>query len=89
MRNKFLIIGLAMNSFAFGQSDSTCVAITTKNISCKIKVNVDTTNYCHHHNPNLVNVNRCNGVSKSSNEQCKLKTKHESGLCHHHRPKND
>jgi hypothetical protein len=89
MRNKFLIIGLAMNSFAFGQSDSTCVAITTKNISCKIKVNVDTTNYCHHHSPNLVNVNRCNGISKSSNEQCKLKTKHESGLCHHHRPKNN
>ena len=47
MRNKFLIIGLAMGSLSFGQVkvDSTCVGITTKNTNCNIKVNVDSTKY--------------------------------------------
>ena len=86
MKNKFLIIGLAMGSLGFSQSiDSTCVALTTRGTNCKIKVNVDTTNYCHWHNPKLIDVNRCNGTSKSTNKRCKLKTKHDSGLCHHHR----
>ena len=87
MRNKFLIIGLAMGSLSFGQAkvDSTCVGITIKNTNCNIKVNIDSTKYCHWHNPAKINVNRCNGTSKSTNKRCKMKTKHESGFCHNHR----
>ena len=87
MKKKFLMIGLAMSSLCFSQAkvDSTCVSITSKGNNCKIKVNVDSTKYCHWHNPKLINVNRCNGNSKSTNKQCKMKTKHESGFCHHHR----
>ena len=88
MKNKYIIIGLAMSGFAFSQNvsvDSTCVGITSKNTNCKIKVNLEITNMCHWHHPDSLNVNRCNGISKSTNEQCKLKTKHESGNCHYHR----
>ena len=76
-----------MSSFCFSQSkvDSTCVSLTSKGINCKIKVNIDTTNYCHWHNPKLVDVNRCTGTSKSTNKRCKMKTKHESKKCHYHR----
>ena len=90
MRKKYLLIGLAMGSLSFGQTkvDSTCVGITTKNTNCNIKVNIDSTKYCHWHDPAKINVNRCNGISKSTKNQCKLKTKDESGFCHYHRPKN-
>ena len=85
MRNKFLIISLAMSGFAFSQTNDTCDGITSKNTSCKIKVNKEITNLCHWHHPDSLNVNRCSGISKSSNARCKLKTKDESGKCHHHR----
>ena len=87
MRNKFLIIGLAMGSLSFGQAkvDSTCVGITTKNTNCNIKVDIKSTKYCHWHDPAKINVNRCNGISKSTKNQCKLKTKDKSGFCHYHR----
>jgi len=86
MKNKFLIISLAMSGFAFSQSiDNTCVGTTSKGTNCKIKVNLEITNLCHWHHPDSLNVNRCNGISKSTNNRCKLKTKDESGLCHYHR----
>ena len=87
MRNKFIIIGLAMGSLCFSQNtvDNTCISLTSKGTNCKIKVNIDTTNYCHWHNPKLININRCNGISKSTNKRCKVKTKDKSGFCHHHR----
>ena len=91
MKNKFLIISLAMGGFAFSQSasiDSTCVGITSKGLDCKIKVNVDSTALCHYHiNGNSIKKQsvQCSGVSKSTGNQCKLKTKHESEKCHHHR----
>ena len=80
-----------MSGFAFGQNvnvDSTCVGITSKGLSCKIKVNVDSTSLCHYHvdgNSIITKSTQCNGTSKSTNNQCRLKTKHESGYCHHHR----
>ena len=52
MKNKFLIISLAMSGITFSQTvnvDSTCVAITSKGTNCKLKINVDTTSFCHHH----------------------------------------
>ena len=81
-----------MSGFAFSQnmvSDSTCVGITSKGLSCKIKVNVDSTSLCHYHinsdNTTKIQSTQCNGTSKSTGNQCKLKTKDESGFCHHHR----
>ena len=86
MKKKFLIISLAMSGFAFSQTnDNTCDGITSKGTNCKIKVNKKITNLCHWHHPDSLNVNRCTSISKSTNNQCKLKTKHESGKCHHHR----
>ena len=85
MKKKFLIIGIMMGSFAFSQT--TCDGITNKGINCKIKIDKKLTNFCHWHHPDSLNVNRCNGISKSTKKQCKLKTKDESGLCHHHRNK--
>ena len=91
MRNKFLIISLAMSGITFSQTvnvDSTCVAITSKGTNCKLKINVDTTSFCHHHkngNAIIIESTQCSGTSKSTKKQCKLKTKDESGKCHHHR----
>ena len=91
MKNKFLIISLMMSGFAFSQSvsnDSTCVGITSKGLDCKIKVNVDSTSLCHYHiNGNVIKKQsvQCSGISKSTSNQCRLRTKHESGKCHHHR----
>ena len=87
MKNKFIIIGLAMSGFAFSQS--TCEGITNKGTSCKVKINREITNLCTWHHPDSINVNRCVGISKTTKVRCKSKTKHESGFCHHHRPKND
>ena len=91
MKRKFLIISLMMSGFAFSQNvsnDSTCVGITTKGLDCKIKVNVDSTSLCHYHiNGNITKIEsvQCSGISKSTGNQCRLNTKHESGNCHHHR----
>ena len=92
MRNKFLIIGLAMGSLSFSQNqvDSTCVGTTTKGTDCKIKVNIDSTKYCHYHLDNKV-FNKIKvesticGENTAKNTPCKLKTKDSSGKCHHHR----
>ena len=88
MKNKFLIISLAMSGFAFSQTnqvDNTCEGITSKKTNCKIKVDKEITNLCHWHHPDSLNVNRCTGISKSTNQRCKLKTKDESGKCHYHK----
>ena len=80
-----------MTGLAFSQTvnvDSTCIAITSKGTDCKMKVNIDSTNFCYHHiNGSTIKIEsiQCSGISKSTNNQCKLKTKNESGLCHHHK----
>ena len=89
MKWKFIAIGLAMGSLSFAQGvDNTCVATTTKGTNCKVVVKVG--NLCHHHGGKksttiTIASAQCSGTSKSTNQQCKLKTKHESGRCHHHR----
>ena len=80
-----IIILISLLVWSQVKVDSTCVGITTKNTNCNIKVNVDSTKYCHWHNPAKINVNRCNGTSKSTNKRCKMKTKDLSGFCHNHR----
>ena len=83
-----------MSGLTFGQNvsnDSTCVGITSKGLDCKIKVNVDSTSLCHYHiNGNITKKTstQCGGISKSTNNRCRLKTKHESEFCHHHRNTN-
>ena len=75
-----------MSGFAFAQtSNKTCDGTTSKGTSCKIKVNKEVTNLCHWHHPDSINVNRCTGISFNTKKRCKLKTKHESGKCHHHK----
>ena len=86
MKNKFIIISLAMSGFAFSQT--TCSGITTKNTSCKIIVKVDS--LCHYHGGKTIKIDtlkaiQCDGTSKSTEKQCKNKTKDVSGRCHHHR----
>ena len=54
------------------------------------KVDKDSTNYCHYHiNGNVFNGEKVESVvcgeNTKKNTPCKLKTKHESGKCHHHR----
>ena len=89
MKNKFLIIGLAMGSFAFAQDvDGTCIATTSKGTNCKVVIKTGV--HCHHHGGKTTKTvtvasAQCSGTSKSTNAQCKLKTKHASGKCHHHR----
>ena len=98
MKNKFLIISLAMSGLTIGQQyingieigtneDNTCDGITRKGTNCKIKVNKEITNLCYWHHPDSININRCTGTSKSTKQRCLLKTKHESGKCHHHNKK--
>jgi len=91
MKNKILILGVAISGLAMSQTkvDSTCVGITSKGLSCKIQVNIDTTNLCHYHiNGNHVSNNITSVIcneNTSKNIPCKNKTKHSSGNCHHHR----
>ena len=91
MKKKILILGVAISGLAMSQTkvDSTCVGITGKGLSCKIKVNIDITNLCHYHvNGNHVNnsiITAICGKQTSKNIPCKSKTKHSSGHCHHHR----
>ena len=97
MKNKFLIISLAMSGITVGQQfingieignndGDTCDGITrNKGTRCKIKVDKEITNFCYWHHPDSINVNRCTGHSKTQKRRCLLKTKHESGRCHQHR----
>jgi len=87
MKKKYLFIGLAMSSLCFSQvkTKTTCAGITTKGVKCNAKVNIDASKFCHWHDPAKINVNRCNGISKSTKKRCRAKTKDSSGLCHNHR----
>ena len=90
MKEKFLLIALAMSSITFSQLaivDSTCIATTTKGTNCKIVVkNGD---LCRYHSVSVVKTIEVKSVvcggNTSKNTPCKNKTKHESGKCHHHR----
>ena len=85
-----------MSGLAFAQTDQ-CIAFTTKGKQCKISVDFEESNTCHHHINKIgkhdgdttwlqVVTNICGG-NTTKNLPCKNKTKHESGKCYHHRPK--
>ena len=81
---------LVSSTLSFGQTTSTqCTATTKQNVQCK-NTSKDESKLCYLHNPNYVKKNaeesiQCNGISKSTNQQCKRKTKHLSGFCQSHR----
>tara|TARA_R100000951_G_scaffold49774_1_gene42091 strand:+ start:5098 stop:5391 length:294 start_codon:yes stop_codon:yes gene_type:complete len=96
MKNKILILGVAISGLAMSQTklDSICKGGTTKGLRCKIKVNPDSTNYCHYHDkvglyqPGdtiWITIATTCGSKTSKNTPCKNKTKDVSGKCHHHR----
>ena len=88
MKNKFIIIGLAMGSLTFAQdSDGTCIGMTKDSTNCKIRV-IDQ-DFCRFHGGEKtekieIASTRCTENTSKGN-RCKVKTKHESGICHHHR----
>ena len=83
MKNKFIMIALAMGSLGFSQGlelDSTIVE-TVNTIpyvldTTKVEVTVPTEKQSQ---------STVCGKPTSKNTPCKNKTKHESGSCHHHR----
>tara|TARA_R110002012_G_scaffold141150_1_gene298881 strand:- start:276 stop:515 length:240 start_codon:yes stop_codon:yes gene_type:complete len=77
MEKKFIIIALAMGSLGFGQEIIPDSLNNNKNVivvSDSLKTIEKTTTSV-----------QCGGTAKSTGNQCKLKTKHSSGQCHHHR----
>ena len=84
MKKKFLIIGLAMSGFAFSQS------LSVDTVLSKYIAAPDTNQVTIVTVPTKSEVNKttsvqCNGTSKSTSNRCKLRTRHESKYCHHHR----
>ena len=77
MKKKFLIISLAMSGFAFSQNSNKISEFILLPDTNKVEIATVT----QKKNTSV----RCGGTSKSTGNQCKLKTKHESTLCHHHR----
>jgi len=75
MRNKFLIISLAMSSLGFSQNTDSLNVNTNK---------VDVVTSTKEQVQKVTSV-QCSGTSKSTNNRCKLRTRHTSNYCHHHR----
>ena len=88
-----------MSGVAFAQKTDQCIAFTTKGKQCKLKVDFKVSNTCHHHINKVgqmsgdtiwfQDVRNICGANTTKNVPCKNVTKHESGKCYHHRPKND
>ena len=88
-----------MSGIAFAQKTDQCIAFTTKGLQCKLKVDYEVSNTCHHHMNKIGKmsgdtiylqslVNICN-ENTTKNKPCKNRPKHESGKCYHQRPKNN
>lgn len=92
-RNRLIktIASLAMFAPAvlFSQVDrQQCEALTKANNQCKNMARISGI-HCHVHDTTYVKAANvvatvCNGTKKDGNP-CSMKTKHVSGLCHHHR----
>ena len=81
MKKSLLTIALFTTMNGFAQDKAQC-KITAWNNST----------LCWRHNPDYVKKDAnptviCSAKTKS-NTNCKQKTSHPSGVCHHHRPKN-
>ena len=83
MKNKFIIIALAMGSLGFSQGlelDSTVVETSNNTLPFVI----DSTEVVTVPTKEESKAKVC-GKNTSKNLPCKNKTKHESGSCHYHR----
>ena len=86
MKNKFIIIGLAMGSLGFSQE----IVVENLNkshshITVIDTTQIDTVKVSANKEVNKITSVQCSGTAKSTGNQCRLKTRHESGQCHHHR----
>ena len=82
-----LVVPLIANSANWYDNEQ-CKGITKQNIQCKNTVKSES-KLCWLHDPNYVKPTEtesvvCSDTTKTGNP-CKVKTKHESGICHHHR----
>jgi hypothetical protein len=82
----------ALSGFAQETNAFRCKGITKANVQCKISVKVGT-ELCWRHDPNYVKKvvkasTVCTGTTKDG-KNCSLRTRDVSGICHHHRIKND
>ena len=90
MRRSLITIAMFATVSVFAQSQQ-CEGTTKANTRCK--QTVKNGKLCHHHNPDYVKKIIAESVVCSAttrlNTPCRMKTRHESGICHHHRPKTD
>lgn len=86
------MVAIFAPSVMFAQDSNTkrvpCNGITKKNAPCK-NVAIVGRNFCWRHDSTYVKPIQvpsvvCSGTKKDGNA-CSLRTKHSSGLCHHHR----
>tara|TARA_R110002020_G_scaffold62141_2_gene166646 strand:+ start:163 stop:399 length:237 start_codon:yes stop_codon:yes gene_type:complete len=77
MKKKFIIIGLAMGSLGFSQD----LVLDSLSAQKPLIFTVDTLQKTE----NKITSVQCSGTSKSTGNRCKLRTRHESEQCHHHR----
>ena len=90
MKKSLLTIALftAMSGFAQQTDAFRCKGTTKANVQCKISVKVGT-ELCWRHDPNYVKkVIAASTICTSKtaiNTPCRMRTRHESGVCHHHR----
>ena len=90
MRRGLLTIAMFTALSGFAQSQQ-CEGKTKLNVQCKQTVVKG--KLCYNHDPNYVKKiiaesTICTSKTKA-NIPCKMKTRHVSGICYHHRPKND
>lgn len=78
MKNKILILGIAISGLAMSQETVKLDSIIKDSIATKVVL--DTTKITK-----IVVKTKVCGKNTSKNLPCKNKTKHESGCCHYHR----
>jgi hypothetical protein len=89
MRKSMITIAIFTTLSGFAQEKVQCTGTTKAGNQCKITAWNDS-NLCWRHNPDYVKKDAnptvvCSATTKTNN--CKQKTSHPSGVCHHHRPK--
>jgi hypothetical protein len=87
---KVIIIAAMLASVSGLAQNTQCISTTKKGDRCLLTVNAN--ELCWRHNPEYVKKIKnptviCSATTKA-NADCKQKTSHPSGVCHHHRPKN-
>jgi len=86
MKKKLLIASMFATMSLFAQNTQ-CVSMTKKGDRCLLTVNANDLCWRHNHEYKkaaTVIATICTSNAKSGNS-CRVKTKHSSGVCHHHR----